>query len=102
MRTLLLASGVSLALGGLAEAQTASNSQIYACVNNVNGTIRVVAAGAPCRSYENPLAWSAVGPAGPVGPVGPVGPIGPTGAQGPLGPAGAQGLVARFNQFERI
>jgi hypothetical protein len=46
MRTLLLASGFSLMLGGLAHAQV-SNSLIYACVNNSNGTIHIVPAGAP-------------------------------------------------------
>jgi hypothetical protein len=102
MRTLLLlASGFSLMLGGAAQAQV-SNSLIYACVNNGNGTIHVVAPGAPCQSNEISLVWNAVGPQGPAGPqgsqgvpgpMGPAGATGATGATGPQGPAGPQGAT---------
>src|SRR5467141_1868538 len=91
MRTLLLlASGFSLILGGLAPAQV-SNSLIYACVNNGSGTIHIVAAGAPCQSNEISLVWNAVGPQGPAGPVGPAGAPGAVGATGPQGPQGSAG-----------
>jgi Collagen triple helix repeat (20 copies) len=98
MRTLLLASGFSLVLGGLAQAQV-SNSLIYACVNNGNGEVRVVAQGATCQSGWHSLVWNAVGPQGPAGPQGsqgvpgPMGPAGATGATGPQGPAGPQGAT---------
>src|SRR5215472_1172114 len=92
IRTLLLASGFSLTLGGLAQAQV-SNSLIYACVNNGNGTIHIVAQNAPCQSNEIALVWNAVGPQGPAGPAGPAGAQGQAGAQGPAGAPGATGPV---------
>lgn len=81
MRTLLLASGFSLVLGGLVQAQV-SNSLIYACVNNGSGTIHIVAAGASCQTNEISLVWNAQGPAGPPGPQGPAGSPGPQGPNG--------------------
>jgi len=96
MRTLLLASGFSLMLGGLAQAQAVSNSLIYACVNNGSGTIHIVAPNATCQSNEISLVWNAAGPQGPAGPTGAQGPAGPQGIQGPpgaQGPAGAAGAT---------
>jgi hypothetical protein len=92
MRSLLLASVFSLALGGLAKAQV-SNSLIYACVNNGSGTIHIVAPNAACSTNEISLVWNAVGPQGPAGPAGPAGAQGPVGASGPQGPAGPVGAT---------
>src|SRR5262249_6421965 len=81
---LILLAGIAL-IGTKAEAQV-----IYACVNNGNGEVRVVAPGAACSSGWHSLAWNAVGPQGPAGPIGPAG---PAGAQGPQGATGPQGLA---------
>ena len=61
---------------------------LEACVNKVNGNMRLVDAGAACRNNEKRVTWSLAGPAGPVGPTGPAG---ATGQAGPPGPAGAPG-----------
>jgi hypothetical protein len=81
MRTAGIAGGfvVALALGPSADAQ-----QISACVNNSDGTLRIVAPNTTCRSHETPLSWNAVGIQGPKGDTGATG---ATGAQGPAGQA---------------
>jgi len=61
---------------------SAQGQQIFACVNNSDGTTRIVAQNVTCRNNETKLVWNVAGPSGPIGPVG------PTGATGPQGPAG--------------
>jgi len=75
---------VALALAPI----SADAQQISACVNNNDGTIRIVAQNTTCRNNEHLLAWNVAGPAGPVGPAGATGAQGPAGATGPQGPAG--------------
>jgi Collagen triple helix repeat (20 copies) len=71
--------------------------QIFACVNNGNGDVRLVGQNAICKNNETLVVWNVVGPQGPIGPQGPAGPVGatgpagPAGATGPSGPAGPQG-----------
>ena len=65
--------------------------QIYACVNNSNGEIKLVAQNATCKNSETLVVWNVAGPQAMIGPQGPAGPAGPAGAQGPQGPAGPQG-----------
>jgi hypothetical protein len=62
-----------------------------ACVNRVNGEMRLVAPDTSCRHNETHVSWNVTGPVGPMGPVGPTGPAGPTGPTGPQGPAGQDG-----------
>jgi hypothetical protein len=95
-----MASGFSLVLGGLAQAQV-SNSLIYACVKNDDGTVHIVASNAACRRDETPLVWNAVGPQGPAGPAGPAGPQGPIGATGQKGPAERLGHLERLGCRDR-
>jgi hypothetical protein len=67
---------------------------IYACKNNSNGELRVVARGTPCPENWTSLSWNVTGPPGPSGPQGSQGAHGPqgvAGSQGPQGPRGAQG-----------
>ena len=78
---------VTLALAPI----SADAQQIFACVNNNSGAIRIVAQGAACRTPESPV----IGPQGPPGPAGPAGALGPPGPQGPAGPAGAQGSAGQ-------
>ena len=79
--------------------RTADAQQIFACVNNNDGTMRIVAQNVTCRNNERSLAWNIVGPQGPIGPAGaagatgPAGPMGAAGATGPAGPTGPQGLA---------
>src|SRR5262249_32252179 len=75
---------VTLALAPI----SADAQQIFACVNNNSGAVRIVAQGAACRTPERLVTWNVVGPQGPPGPAGALGPPGP---QGPAGPAGALG-----------
>src|SRR5262245_25079549 len=85
----------SLAVAGLlfigSPARSQTPSQIFACVNNFGGGIRIVAQNTTCLPFEHSLTWNVVGSQGPVGPAGPAGPQGPIGATGPQGPAGAAG-----------
>ncbi|HEX3282359.1 MAG TPA: hypothetical protein VHR36_14075 [Pyrinomonadaceae bacterium] len=61
---------------------------LEACVNKVNGSMRLVDAGTACRHNEKRVTWNLAGPVGPAGPAGAPGPAGP---QGPAGPAGSGG-----------
>jgi hypothetical protein len=49
----------------------ASAQVIHACANNLNGDLKVVAAGAPCPRNWSPLSWNVAGPQGPAGVPGP-------------------------------
>ena len=51
----------------------------YACKNNSDGTIKIVAEAATCKNNETKISWNQVGPEGP---------IGPQGLQGQMGSAG--------------
>ena len=51
----------------MVSAQTAVNT-IHACVNQINGGVRIVAAGASCQRSEAPVQWSITGPQGEPGP----------------------------------
>lgn len=80
---------LTLGLAGLVG--RADAEEINACVNTVNGQVRIVAQGTVCKPVENAIAWNITGPAGAAGPAGPVGltgAVGPAGATGPAGPAG--------------
>jgi len=77
---------VTLALATI----SADAQQIFACVSNNSGAVRIVAQGAACRTPESLVTWNVVGPQGPPGPAGPAGALGPPGPQGPAG-AGALG-----------
>lgn len=55
------------------------------------GDVRIVQAGEPCRSYEEPITWNVTGSTGPAGPAGPQGERGEQGAVGPAGDVGPQG-----------
>lgn len=76
----LAAAGVFF-IGSHAIAQ--APSQIFACVNNSSGTIKIVAAGTICDNGGTLFSWNTQGPIGPQGPQGPAGAAGATGAQGP-------------------
>lgn len=64
---------------------------IFACVNNANGTIKIVPPDTACPNNSTLVSLNQVGPQGPAGPTGPQGPQGLTGATGPQGPQGATG-----------
>jgi hypothetical protein len=65
---------------------------IFACVNDANGTLKIVSPGTACPNNSTLVSLNQVGPQGPAGPQGPPGPTGPQGAQGLTGATGAQGL----------
>lgn len=54
-------------------AQTTDTNQIYGCVNNTNGNLRVVTSTDPCKQQEKSIKWSIQGPPGPRGPAGSIG-----------------------------
>lgn len=54
-------------------AQNADTNQIYACVNNTNGSMRMVTSADPCKNGEKSVKWSIQGPPGPAGPAGDTG-----------------------------
>ena len=59
---------------------------LEACVNKINGNMRLVDVGTACHNNEKRVTWNEAGAAGPAGPAGATGPAGP---QGPTGPAGS-------------
>ena len=61
---------------------------IYACVNNANGGVRIVAQQVSCKPNETSAHWNVIGPQGPAGPQGATGPAGPAGPAGPPGQSG--------------
>lgn len=73
------------------------DAPIFACVNNWNGTIRVVDGAEDCSRSEYSETWAKQGPQGPQGPKGDQGPEGKQGIQGdqgiqgPAGPTGKTG-----------
>jgi hypothetical protein len=67
-----------------------STTQIHACVAK-DGTIRIVAPAAVCRSQETALDWNIQGPAGPAGEQGTQGLQGIQGDQGEPGEPGPRG-----------
>ncbi|HEX2834283.1 MAG TPA: hypothetical protein VHW00_14840 [Thermoanaerobaculia bacterium] len=64
---------------------SAEAAVLEACVNNGNGSLRLVDAVTVCHANESRVTWNQEGLAGPAGPAGPVGPAGPAGPQGPAG-----------------
>src|SRR5215510_6015567 len=87
---------VTLALAPI----SADAQQIFACVNNNSGAVRIVAQGAACRTPESLVTWNVVGPQGPPGPAGPAGALGPPGPQGPAGPKGDPGQASALRYVE--
>ncbi len=88
----LAAAGV-IFIGSQAMAQ-APGGQIFACVNDVTGAVRIVAQNTTCRALERLVVWNVAGPQGPAGPAGAQGPA------GPQGPQGTGGLVQSVSEFE--
>jgi hypothetical protein len=84
----LAAAGLLFFIGNQARAQ--APGQIFACVNNFGGGVRIVAQNTTCLPFEHSVAWNV---AGPQGPDGLAGPPGPAGAQGPAGPQGLVGAT---------
>jgi hypothetical protein len=74
-----------------------ASGQYHACVLSGLGQVRIIDhdTGANCKTSEQHVHWSQVGPPGPQGDTGPQGPPGPEGAQGLQGPAGPTNLVIR-------
>jgi hypothetical protein len=76
---------------GVAPAATTAQV-IYACKNNRNGDLIIVAQGAPCPDNWTSLSWNVTGPPGPSGLQGPQGRPGPQGVPGPQGQQGPRGV----------
>ena len=93
------ASGALILLTVTSQTAHAQNGNLYACVGNSNGQLRLVAAYESCKPNETRVVLATAGstgpqgPPGPVGPMGPAGPAGATGAVGPVGPAGPVGAT---------
>ena len=73
-------------VGTYAWARSQATGQLFACVANSDGAVRIVAEGVQCKNNESPMTWNAQGPTGPAGAAGR---DGRDGQQGPQGPAGA-------------
>jgi len=63
----------------------------FACVNNSNGTIKIVPPNTACPNNSMLVSLNQAGPQGPAGPPGPTGPKGDTGATGATGATGPTG-----------
>ena len=79
-----------LLVAGAGWVQAQTDGVINACVNDSDGTLRIVADGV-CRNKEHLLTWNIMGPAGPQGLPGATGATGATGPQGEQGLQGEQG-----------
>jgi Collagen triple helix repeat (20 copies) len=90
-RMVIMSAAVLLSVFVSSGAARAQQTQLYACVNNSSGEIKLVAQNAACKNNETLVVWNVVGPQGPIGPQGPQGPAGPAGATGATGPAGPVG-----------
>ncbi|HET8632079.1 MAG TPA: hypothetical protein VFL91_32020, partial [Thermomicrobiales bacterium] len=92
-----LVAAVAFAAGSAVVARaTAPPAEIYACVNNNSGTVRIVGAKTTCNKAETSLTWNTQGPRGEMGPQGPEGPRGDTGSRGQQGPSGISGYEVVF------
>ncbi len=98
-RRVLAALPVAAALMAAPSAAPAADV-LYACIGKTAGLMRLVEAGASCRSGETLVSWNVQGVPGPQGAQGPQGVQGPAGlngapgldgAPGPAGPAGPRG-----------
>jgi hypothetical protein len=78
----------ALVLSNQAKAQ--APAQIFSCVNNAIGAVKIIAQNTTCLPSEHLVTWNVVGPQGPVGSAGPAGPA------GPQGPAGTVLAVSEF------
>jgi hypothetical protein len=76
--------GASLLVGGAHAAGLipGPDGVIHGCYQDVNGKLRVIAAGETCRANETALPWNQSGPAGPKGDKGDRGDAGPQGQPG--------------------
>lgn len=77
---------------------------IHACVNVVNGNVRIVGPTGSCRVGEGAVHWGIVGPQGPQGESGAEGAEGPAGPEGPQGPAGpgSEAVVIVEEDFDNL
>jgi len=102
---------------GLGHAAAQGSGVLYACVGKAAGVMRLVEAGATCRTGEALVNWNVQGPQGlpgPTGATGATGPIGatgapglngapgPQGATGPRGPAGPQTVAGAYVQGDGV
>jgi hypothetical protein len=86
LRIIALASG-ALAFLLSTGASSASAQEIYGCVKDKNGALRIVRAPGDCSSRETPISWNQVGPQGEPGMDGADGQPGEPGTEGPPGPS---------------
>ena len=78
-------------------APSANAIMYYACKNNSDGTVYMVAADTTCRNNYTKISWNDVGPKGDTGAQGPQGEIGPAGPAGPAGPGAASYTFKGFS-----
>jgi Collagen triple helix repeat (20 copies) len=83
----------AIVLSAVASSGAAQAQQLYACVNNNSGEIKLVGQNATCNGNATLVVWNVAGPQGMIGPQGPQGPAGPQGPQGPAGATGATGPI---------
>src|SRR5262249_831026 len=86
-----LSVGVAIVAFALVGVPANADAQVLACVNNSNGTLKIVSPGTPCPNNSTLVSLNAVGPHRPPGPPGPKGDTGATGAAGATGPTGPKG-----------
>jgi hypothetical protein len=120
-RTVAFVASIFLGLpAALAQQNIAGTVAIYACKNNLNGDLRIVAANATCPRGWTLISWNVTGPPGPIGPQGPqgaqgvpgpqgtqgvqgvAGPSGPTGPAGPSGPIAVRQYVCGYPQNQTV
>jgi hypothetical protein len=75
-------------------APAAGGEVMHGCVDDTNGSMRVVEDPSDCRQHEHSVVWNIPGSTGATGPKGATGPTGATGATGPAGPTGPTGPAA--------
>ena len=89
----LIATSLSLGAAFPLLALAEQNNEIRACVDKVDGRVRIVTDLSKCAGIEEPITWNKQGVPGPQGEPGAIGSHGPQGPRGPQGIAGQPGAA---------
>jgi hypothetical protein len=91
IRSVLIILAIILVSSVVTAVAEENNTVYYACVDQNNGSIKMIDAQAECKDKEMKISWNQVGPKGDKGDIGAVGPQGEKGNIGPQGPKGDKG-----------
>ena len=94
-RVVILAGVFSLSCVFVFSSAFAQSNTIFGCINNSNGSVRIVTPTTVCTTKERLIKWNIDGPQGPTGPQGLKGDKGDKGEPGLPGQAGLGAVVLK-------